>query len=401
MLKGRPLFRVATIAGASLIGLAAGPSASAFAYDWKIESVFSERIEHNDNVGLSAIEAQEAVGVSASGGVTVSAVAPTNRFVFDARMGYTLFNGIDDDYRSENVNNGYSLSYQRSSKDVVLELRGSLTEVSTFFSEVEDTGQIGSDSRRLGQSVDGSLSYRLNATDSASVSGGYSTTTFSAAVPGLGAFESWSVGTTFSRDVNRTLGASLSARANVFTPAAGPGSVRYTVTGSLDKQLSRTVGVNGSVGIRYVVRDDDRPDPADISLTSNTGSETIGIPINFSASYKGKDTALSLGLSRQVSGSASGSLQGSTSIRLGASYNVNQHLAATFSGSLSSFVSSGDDGSSSERTNFSLSPSLSYVLARDWSLNLGYLYKNQDSESGQADSNNVFLTLSHKYLPLP
>lgn len=366
---------------------------AAVAYDWELGSFFSSRFEVDDNLNTSTTP-RAAYGASGRGRLTGSAIAPNHRFDLTVDLGYSAFRGIDNELDSRKINNLYALDFRRSMRRIDIVAAASYAEASTFFTEEEDTGETGGDGKRMTHATSAAVTYRLNATDNLTVSANYRNVDFEDADAGLNAFQSWGGSTRFSRQVNRTLSATLDAQANRFLPATSDGSIRYTMRAGLSKRLTNTLSVNANGGIRYV-------DQLGGGTAATTASDSVGFPIRFGASVTGRDTQAEIGLVREVSASASGGLQGSTALSFSAGYKANDLVTASLSAGYRVSDNANSAGVETQRTNFNVSPSVAYKLTPHWSLNFGYTYRYRETSAGEADSNKVFLTLSHTYLPLP
>jgi len=372
--------------------LLTGGALPAKALDWKLSSGLSQKIEIDDNIQLSPGASETVLGSTSTAKLKATTKNKVGEFVLDARFGYTIFRGFDGNYDSENVNNSASANYSRALKSTTFKLGANVSQVSTLFSEADDTTLTETDTNKVTYGADASATRKLNQTDNLILSTYFNRSTFDNDTAGLVANDTYGVSTRFTRQVNRTLSGGISGAIDIFDPESG-GNTRYTVTGNLSKKLSSVLSVNGRAGVRIVV-------PKSGVTGANSGT-TVGYPYNVGLAYKGKTYAASAGYSSSVSPSSSGSLQSSQSFTASASHKINQFFRFKIGGTYSISENTGTDGILIDRTSYSVSPTLSYTLTRDWSIDLGYQHRFRDTGTTTADANKVFLTLTNSTILLP
>jgi len=384
--------------GAALMIAGALP---AKALDWNLSADLSQRLEIDDNIQLSPNASETVFGSTSSVKLKLKAKTKNSvgEFVLDANVGYTIFRGFDGIYDSENVNNSASANYTKNMKSTTFQLGASVSQVSTLFSEAEDTTLTDTDTNNVSYSANASANRKLNETDNLNLSTYFTRSTFDAVTAGLVANDTYGVSTRFSREVNRTLSGGITGAIDIFDPETG-GNTRYTVTGDLTKKLSETLSVNGRAGIRIV----DPNGSANAAIAGTGGANsgvTVGYPFDVSINYKGKTSTASAGFNSSVSPSSSGFLQGNKSFTASASHRINEFFRFGIGGNYTITENTGTNGVLTERTSYSVSPTLSYTLTRDWSVDLGYQYRFRDTGTATADANKVFLTLTNSTLLLP
>lgn len=403
--RAAPLLSHRVIGALAVIVAMSSTSAAQHAIDWSIESSLSETLEVDDNLRVSTDNEGPVFGASSNASLEVIGESKTHSVSFLTNLGHTIFRGFNGGEDSESIDNRFSATFSKNSKLTDFSVFGTFSQRSTLFSQEEDTGLTGGDGTQTSFSIGGDGTRRIGPTDGLSLSAQFSRSTFEDADEGLVDSDSYDFSLTYSRDVNRTLDAQIEAEVGIFEPAGDDesGSARYTLTGTLNKQVLKNMSVGGSAGVRFVETEGDAQD--DVELGSGGGS--VGFPFSFDVSFTRKTSEASLGFSREVSPTDRGDLQSNTSAR----FNVIHRITDLVDFDISAGISvqeqgveagdgeAGDDGS--DRVTYNISPSLSYSLTPYWSLSLGYRHRFQDSGDGAATSNKVLLTLSHDFEPLP
>jgi hypothetical protein len=108
-----------------------------------------------------------------------------------------------------------------------------------------------------------------------------------------------------------------------------------------------------------------------------------------------RDTTLTFSLSQQVSPDALGDLRTSQAARGGATYRINEWSSFNIIGAFTTSTQTGNGTGSTEV--WTISPSYTHVLGREWDLSLSYQWVKTD----RAESNIGLLTLSHRGTLLP
>ncbi len=369
------------------------------ALDWNLNSNLSQKLEFDDNIQLSPNSGEAVFGSTSSAGLKATTKNKVGEFSLGANFGYTIFRGVDGNYDSENVNNSANANFTKKMKSTTFNLGASVAQVSTLFSEADDTTITNSDTNKLTYSANASANRKLNETDNLVFSTYFNRSTFDAVTAGLVANDTYGVSTRFTRQVNRTLSGGISGAVDIFEPETG-GNTRFTITGNLKKKLSQVLSVSGNAGVRIVVPKTTVNSAATGTGATNSGT-TVGYPFGVNLDYSGKTYSASAGFNSSVSPSSGGFLQGRRSFNASASHKINEFFRFGIGGSYSITDGVGSDGVSIERTSYSVSPTLSYTLTRDWSIDFGYQYRFRDTGTTTADANKVFLTLSNSTVLLP
>jgi len=369
------------------------------ALDWNLNANLSQKLEFDDNIQLSPNSGEAVFGSTSSAGLKATTKNKVGEFSLGANFGYTIFRGVDGNYDSQNVNNSASANYTKNMKSTTFKLGASVAQVSTLFSEADDTTITNTDTNKLTYSANASANRKLNATDNLIFSTYFNRSTFDVATAGLVANDTYGVSTRFTRQVNRTLSGGISGAVDIFEPETG-GNTRYTITGNLKKKLSAVLSVSGNAGVRIVVPKTTANTTANATGAANS-STSVGYPFGVNLDYSGKTYSASAGFNSSVSPSSGGFLQGSKSFNASASQKINEFFRFGIGGSYSLTDGVGTNGVSTERTSYSVSPTLSYTLTRDWSIDFGYQYRFRDTGTTTADANKVFLTLSNSTVLLP
>lgn len=398
-LHGRPRSRCLPALGA-LISLELLTSGPAGAYDWKIETFLSEKLEVDDNIQVLPTFDETVVGSTTTAGVAATVGTATERLELNGDFIRAFLEGLDGVFSSRPVSDSYRATFTKSAKTWEATISGGFLRSSTFFTQEEETGIFDTESEQESLSANSGLTVHINQTDRAVWAAHFTRSTFTSPGSTSEFDDSDSYGTSLGleRDVNKTLSASVTGSVDVFDPEGSSGNTRYQLTAGLEKRLSRTVTVSGSAAVLFV-----DPEGASAGGTGTIGNSAsnVAYPLTLDASYAGKDVGASIGFSRSASQSDTGAINTSSSVRAAANYAVNELVATGISASFTEQEGSGLAGGGTERTSIDVAPTLSYALTPFWSLAMGYLYRFQDGGSGSADSNKIYLTLTNTDVPLP
>lgn len=197
-------------------------------------------------------------------------------------------------------------------------------------------------------------------------------------------------------DARTRLGVSLGASLFDADSGATDQSLTLSAEGTFRRSVNTRMTVSGSAGLSYVTTEFDQSDP---SGAGRTDDSTLGFVGGINLGYQPNSTTiLALSASQSVSPSSLGEVQNRSLLRFSGSHDINESLrfGAVATASLQQATSSG--ASSTDRVRLTFSPSLTYVPARDWSVNVGYSFRLSDEEDeGTATSNAAFLSISRKF----
>jgi len=261
------------------------------------------------------------------------------------------------------------------------------------FSELEDTDITNQNTDRLTFDLNSGWTYNINATNTFSLTGGLTVVEFTKSNTALTPFIDFSTQARWVRNltnltsVNGTLGWRYFKADNVQKRQSNTFSVSTGVSTRLTPRLS----INADAGLDLTKTDQNQ-----IVLGVKLGRPSdlvLGFQTNLAVDYTLRNTQISFTAQQGLEPSAEGRLNQRSSLGFGISHQVNERSSLAWSTSFSRREAASD--TSSDVTNFfSVSPTYTYKLARDWNALLGYNFTYRKSDSGTAVSNKIFVSLS-------
>ncbi len=359
-------------------------STPALAADWSLKFGSSESLTLDDNIGLGEIERDTALSSSTAFNLNLLAKAKTYTIEFTPAVSVqkTFFNQNPTSW-------GYfpsaTLALGKTSKLTTYDLVSAISREAASTNELIDGIVTSNKGDKLTYSVRGSISHRLSDRDTLTWSNSANMTDYTLASTSLVPSSTLSSSATWNRLLTELVTADLSGSAEYYKPDSltVDGRIVYRTSASLNAKLTKRLSVSGMAGAVFL-------DPEGLGLTAD-------MVFRLGADYKLKDTGFSLSAERNISPSQNGSLLDSYSTRFSVSHQVNDLVKLGMSGSYS-FQYAADNTKSSA---LSLSPSISYQLAKDWSSTLSYRFIQSDSPTTSAHSNAVTLNLSYGTTLLP
>ena len=268
-----------------------------------------------------------------------------------------------------------------------LSFTGNLKRNTTRTSELTDSGLLAENVQRLSANVDAQWDYDLTALDQISLTGGGNIVKFDASR--FTNSKTYDIGGRYSRALGPTETAGLSLGAIFFDPDSDPdlgsqgSSTSLSLNVFLENELTQTLTVRGAGGISYE-RGSDNP----LGFVTDTSLDwTPSRSSTISATY-----------SRSIEPSSGGTLQESDDITMRFHHLLTREVELDVQLVFQSRAEAGAD-TSSGRTYYSLSPSISWQPLRDWVFSLSYEHRRQefDEAAGNASSNAVFLRLEYAF----
>lgn len=379
----------------SIVGIAVTTSSGAmttqaFGSGWSLKSSLTERMEFNDNIDQSSIAAKEAYGsttsLSTSLGWQGRRQTVTTRSSFDIRRFYGP--GARPGLDTFNHSHRFGYSVKRKTTTYSYSLSHSIQDATS--SEFEDTGFVTQiDNNRITSSATASVGHDVNSRLKLNMTGSATSVGFEKSGANVTPYTDYKVNGSMVQKLSKHMTGTLSIGAGFYSAddLFNSESLTYRFTGRLATTFSRKLSAHIQAG---VILTENNKDATSISLASS--SDTIGSLFDIGMSYKMKRTALSVSASSSVAPSGSGGLASTT--RVG--FNISHKVDTLSNVSLSVALSQNDSG-----TSMSVSPLYSYKFAKKWNANLGYSYRQQDTNGVSTTSNNVFFSVTRAFTHLP
>jgi Putative MetA-pathway of phenol degradation len=356
----------------------------ALSADWSLKFNSSESLSLDDNIGLDEIARDTALTSSTGFNFDLIAKGKTYQLEF-----LPALNVRKDFFRQVPSNWGYfpsaNLLFTKSSKLTSLNLSARVAREAVSTNELIDEVLTSNNGDKLTYAFSGSVSRKLTARDSLIWSNSVSMIDYTLASPSLVPSRDIASSITYRRLISHLVTGDLTASADYYDPDSQLSESRmlYRTTGGLSANLTKRLSVSGQAGAVYL-------DPVGQGLSAD-------LIFNMSADYKLKDTTYSLSAQRDLAPSQNGDLLDRYSTRFNIAHQVNDLMSLGLSGTYS-FQYDEDNNKSSALT---ISPSIKYQLAKEWSSTLSYRFIKSDTQLTSANSNAVIFSLSYGTTLLP
>lgn len=359
-------------------------SAPALAADWSLRLGASESLTFDDNLDLDENDRDAGLVSSTSFDLNLLATAKTSKIGLAPRVSVqkTFFSREPDEW---SYFPSGSLSMSKWSKLTTYDLVSSFSRSEASSNELVEGVFTEDEGDQLNYAVTGTITHKLNERNTLIWSNAASLVDYTLPSDDLvAALTATSTGT-WRHDVTELVSASLTGSAQYYDPDSSTVDERlvYRATAGVNARLTKRLSVSAAAGAVLL-------DPLDDSPTTD-------VVFNVGGDYKLKNTSYTFSAARDLAPSQDGSLEDTYSARLGASHQVNDLLTLRLS---SSYVLQNDEEEGDSRA-FTVSPSLSYQLSRDWTSRLSYRFIRTDGDTETAHSNAVTLSLSYGTFLLP
>jgi OMPG-porin 1 family len=155
--------------------------------------------------------------------------------------------------------------------------------------------------------------------------------------------------------------------------------------------------LDGTVGVRHTDSEID-----------SIKSDSMGFLADINLNYTGENYSSGVYFNRSLTPSFQGQLQEQTSVGLHFSYKIAERLTARLSTGYqeSTLVNSNDQNGQSSRENLTVNPALSYQLSPEWTLSGSYRYRTQnraldnttiDTTNQDVESNLFLLSINYNW----
>ncbi len=386
----RPHLRgLAPIVAGTLILGAAAPAKSA---NLSITSEAGNRLYFSDNLDLLPESAGAVLFSTTNLNTTITAALPTLEFTLDAGWTYNTYAGPGADGKSSALGQDYSLSVKKETKSTDYSASLGFTVQDAQTSELEDTGLTQIDTNRITTSGAIGIDTAINHNNRIAIDGTVRQVDFSTETDDLNPFFNASLAATWTHLVNSRITTDAKSSISLFKPDNGTGSrtITFLNTVGISVKLTKNLDISGSGGLHLVnTRDDMTP-----------ASTAVGFSGKLDAELRRKRTRYGVKFSQNVSPSAAGELLTRTGISTSIRHSINDRTDWSVSAGIST-QSGVSDGSSTDRTQLTVSSSLNYRLTRHWQAIFGYDFRRKEEGGETASSNGVYVRMTRDSVLLP
>ena len=377
-----------------LSSLAAG-SDKAGAADWQILYRLTETLSASDNIELSADPAGAGFSSHSGAGLDISALTPTSTWSANGDIGqlYYFGEGAPEDRKRTIVAARSDLLKRTRSTDYTLNayfrmVPATGAQVSDVVLPEPDLNDIGLELvnfDRIGYGAGGGLLHRRTRRDDFALNARADRVDFTGDALNAVAHSSVELSGEWTRRLSPILDGRALASVEHFRPDdedTSPRRMVYDVAVGTNLRATRRLTLEANAGLAII-------DPRDSAVT-------LGLVGDLDLIYTPRrDTVMTLALSQDVAPDSLGELRTSQAARGAVTYRINEVSSFTVMAAYTTSTATGAGGD--DRDAWSISPSYSRALTRDWDLSLSYRWLKSDI----AQSNTAFLTLSHRGAILP
>ncbi len=375
----------------AVVLLAASPIwGQAEAGDWSLRTNLTEIVSVNDNIGFVPDPDGYVFGSFSQIGLTSQYRTHIDDFIVNGGLGYQTYFGDSGDIPGDRLMPSASASYVRTGKSNTFSLSGSLDYApasDTSGLEIPDVETAGD---RVSVSANSSIAHKINARNDVTLSARASKVDFIDAAASddpfvtLGSSMSWH--SKLSKRVDYTLNGSVDWYS--YDDAVNRERYYYVLRNGTAAKLSNRLSVTANVGGTLSQTISDNPDSVSVGAIADAGF-----------TYALKDGAFAGGVSYGLTPDDNGDFSNSLGFSASINHTVNDLMSVRLGGQYR--LSDSSLNGSLANSTISISPSLSYTLARDWRLSASYQFAWTDDETGTAIQNSIQLTLSRDYVLMP
>ncbi len=387
-------FRRTSCLAAALLAASAIWS-TAGAGDWSLRTNFTETLSANDNLDFVPDPDGYVFGSFSRIGLTSQYRTHIDDFILNGGLGYQTYFGDAGDIPGDRLMPSVSASYVRTGKTNTFTLDASVdyapaTDTQSLVVPGLEVPGVERAGDRVSVSANTSVVHKINARNDFTLSARASKVDFINAANSdepfvtLGSTLSWH--SKLSKRIDYTFSSGLDWYD--YDAVTNRQRYYYVLRNGTSARLTNRLSVTANLGGTLTQ-----------TMSDNADSTTVGGLADAGFSYALKDGSIGGGVSYGLAPDDNGNFSNSLGFNASISHSVNDLLSVRLGGQYR-LSGNGTEGGLANST-FSLSPSLSYTLARDWTLSANYQFAWTDDEDGSAIQNSVQLTLSRAYVLMP
>ena len=340
------------------------------------------------SVGLNT----EAYGVLSSAGANIG--VRSDRYKIDLRNRVSINRYQSDlDLDSDNAFIDLTSSYNLTER-ATIGVTGNYTRDTTLTSELEVTGLVQQNRIREQWTISPNWSYMLTQRQFIQANYTHLDTSYEKSdIGNLFDYTTDVVSISHNYQWTQLLTSFVSASWMEFDiPTLNRNTTQYSVSIGADYQFLPTWSASFMIGERYT--------QTEITFFGRDfTSSQDGLIFNFSINKEFEEGSAEASYSRSTSATGNGQLQVLEKLQANFTHKITQKLRFSMVGGINVTSDSNTRNTSSNRTYYHVSPSLSWQFNRQTSLSGSYRYRNQkfDREDEAAVSNAVFLTFNYRW----
>ena len=371
----------AAVCVCAVLAMSAQP---AWAADWKWLYQLGSTAQYSDNIELLVHPKRPAGSDSTTGHFDLKALSPAWEWALAGDFGYLVYFGEGAPAQRTSMNGGANSKISTSARDTDYSLSAHFSEAPAQSTQLTDLGIVNSNILQLNYGVMADVAHRANQLDTFDANIKADRSDFSQTSPGVTPSSSLQGAGTWTRRLTRLIDGRVK------------GSVLYyrLEGNSQTEQLIYNIAVGGKARISKRLTIDAEIGPTLVQQLGPGSMTSVDVSGNVTLTYQPfRDVNFDLTLSQDVSPDNLGALNNVQSVAASVRYQVNDYASLSL---LASFNNSAGTGKTSTSSKYvTVSPSLSYQLARNWNAVLSYRWIRLDQGVGIAQSNSVFFTINY------
>ena len=392
--------------------------APAGAVDWQVLYRLSETLRVSDNIQLRAEAKGPGFSSNTSSGLDIAALTPTAEWRTSGNVGHLIYfgEGIPEERERTTYSARSSLLKRTIRTDFNVNAHFSMAPATTTVfagpvpidpvvtdplpedplvidPELTDLELEVLNLDRISYGASAGFAHRWSRIDNLIASVSADRVDFTENVSSVTPHTSVVLSAAWTRLLTRRLDGRVIASVNYFNDESDSDLQRLLYNAALGAafRASPRLTVNANAGVSVI--DQRRNATPTVAEQSDV---TLGFEGLLSLSYTPRrDTIITFSLSQHTSPDNLGGLRSGQAASAAVGYQLNELSSLNLSGTFSNSSATGEDGESTQA--WSLSPSYTHALSRQWNLALSYQWRKTDATV----SNSAFLTLSHNGAILP
>jgi hypothetical protein len=368
----------------------------ALAGDWSLQGAVSEKGDLNDNIGLLPVSTGGVIGSITNLNLDLAHKTAVDRFDLIGNVAYQRYFGPGEAEASNGWRPKLTGKYHWAGKSDTLDLVASyLIDDENNFDPLSPTNL---NPKAIQQTRFASIAYAhmINQRNTIGTAASFQDITFLGNTYGSTPSSGADVSAFWNYRLTKTIDNKISVG---FDPHQIQNSqqtdnigywLRDDVTSHFAKDWLLNIGGGPRLGVTT-------QDDLSSSTFSRTTTHRLGFLANANLTHNFKTGSVSAWASNTFDVGDNGQLERRTGFGITASHHINEQsvVALTAAYRITSTFSAPDE------TVFLISPTYQYQLARDWSMLAGYRWTSENTVSGTANSNEVFLSVTKAFLVSP
>jgi len=370
------------------------------AADWTLEAGFSQKIDYDTNINLEIDPPGYALGSISTLNANLFARTPTSRFDLISNLAYQAYTGPGATSELDAFLPVLETKYEVKSRDTELDLGASYVVQSITAGNIDETGLIqetGVNQHTF--TVQGGITHRIDNINKIALNSIASKVDFTPSSGNVVPYHDLDNTLTFGRALSPTMDGDLSFGIEFYEAQDELNTLNtiYSAEASINSQLTRRLTLRLGAGVNAVESKQDR-------LESSDKNFDVGPLFNLGLDYRMKRSSISLDISEEFTPTDSGEIDEVRQVSLTAQHQFNEAstlgVAFVYSEQAPASGQPGDGGAD-PTTAFSLSPTFTYQMARDWQMQLGYRLLTEKIDGGNPTSNDFYITLTRNLVVIP